>query len=149
MITMYSVANINSALWGTRSVGDVNTTAQAVEPRSPEIPSSGSMRWGRSWRALGPPMSAAEKAKAGEAGVRKKRSCSDASSVVARNNETSSGESQDHSCATRNEMSSSMESQVEGGGNDRASSPAAETIPRERGGCYCRCNPSLRARSCG
>lgn len=30
MITMYAVANIDSALWGTRSVGNVNATAKSV-----------------------------------------------------------------------------------------------------------------------
>lgn len=35
MITMYSVANIDSALWGTRSVGDVNATAKALDSTTP------------------------------------------------------------------------------------------------------------------
>lgn len=36
MITMYAVANIDSALWGTRSIGDVNATAKALDgPQAP------------------------------------------------------------------------------------------------------------------
>lgn len=43
MITMYSVANIDSALWGTRSVGDVNATAKVIDDADEQPPSRS--RW--------------------------------------------------------------------------------------------------------
>lgn len=45
MITMYAVANIDSALWGTRSIGDVNATAKVVD--APEAPARSRRR--RRW----------------------------------------------------------------------------------------------------